>query len=170
MLPPIITTARYILKPYTVNDLSRFLEISLDKEVSQFMGGTADNAEEETKLFYKIFDIYSKDTERWFWIWGVYSDNKLCAHMELKQTDTTNSDELEIVYMVHPEERRKGLMSEVLSVIKQNQHKWDKRITATVYPENKKSIALLEKWGIEKTETRINESNNRPYLKLLLTV
>lgn len=167
MIPPAIPTTRYILKPYTVNDLDRFLEISLDKEVSQFMSGIADNAEEETRLFYKIFDVYAKDTERWFWIWGIYAGNKLCAHLELKETDVTSNNELEIVYMVHPEERRKGLMTEVLSVIKESQYQWGKRIIATVYPDNEKSIALLEKWGIEKTETEIDE-NNEPYLKFLL--
>lgn len=168
MLPPVITTARYILKPYTHQDLDRFLEISLDKEVLQFMGGVADNVEEETALFYKIFSIYTHDSERWFWIWGIYEGSKLCAHLELKQTDDTNSNELEIVYMVHPEERRKGLMNEVLSAIKGNQDKWGKRMTATVYPDNIKSMALLEKWGIERSEVKINESNGKPYLKLLL--
>jgi len=168
MLPPILKTERLILKPYSINDEDRYVEIALDAISAQFMGGSTSNETEERKLFKKVFEVYQRSDERWFWIWGIYKDDLLCAHLEMKETENMNDNELEIVYMVHPTERQKGIMTEIFSLLMQKQKSWKKRITATVSPENLNSITLLKKWGITKKEILINKETGEEYFKLIL--
>jgi len=169
MLPPKFQTTFFTLKPYLPENEDRYLEIALDKVSLQYMGGATGIEEEERKLFKKIFQLYKTSKKRWFWIWGIYSNEELCGHLELKETEYTTDTELEIVYMIHPNERRKGIMSTVLSFLKGKQQGWQKRIIATVSPENLDSIRLLQKWGIEKTERLIDKETGEIFLKLTLT-
>lgn len=169
MIPPTFKTKRYIIGLYREKDESRFLETALDDEVIKFMGGANGDINEEKDTFKRIFEVYEKEQVRWFWIWGVFEEDKLCAHIELKQSQHTVSNELEIVYMVHPAERRKGLMTEVLNIFKENQYAWNKTIIATVDHDNVCSIALLEKWGIEKKEILFDEETGKKYLKCILS-
>jgi RimJ/RimL family protein N-acetyltransferase len=87
----------------------------------------------------------------------------------LKQTQDTAEDELEIVYMVHPAERRIGLMTEVLKFIKAKQSDWKRRIIATIYPENAHSYKLLEQIGIERqqliTDAETGETFKKVWIK-----
>jgi len=156
MLPPTYKTENYTLEPYQPKDLSRYLEMSLDREVIAFMGGATGDRKAEEAMFDKIFQLYRSNEKRWFWVWAVYRNQELCAHLELKETGDTAEDELEIVYMVHPLERRKGIMKEVLNFLKANQHLWKRRITATINPGNNISLQLLREWGIER-ETLITD-------------
>jgi len=168
MYPPTLKTNQFTLKSYSIEDENRFIEIALDPVSTQFMGGATGNEVKERKLFKKIFEIYKSSNERWFWLWGIYKDDLLCGHLEMKETEHTNDHELEIVYMIHPDERQKGVMTAVLSLLKQNQKSWQKRIIATVSPKNLNSIALLEKWGIERKEILINDETGEEYFKLIL--
>lgn len=168
MLPPVLKTHRYILSPYRKEDEARYLEMVLDDEVIRFMGGVTGNAEEEKGRFKKIFDIYEQDNKKWFWIWGIYRNGILCAHLELKETEHTGLDELEIVYMVHPNERREGLMSEVMRFLKIAHPHWQKTIIATISPQNLVSAALLEKWGVDKKELQYEDETGDVYYKLTL--
>lgn len=169
MKPPNYKTPRFILKPYELKDETRFIEIALDPNSIEFMGGATGDVKIERKLFKTIFDIYENtESNRWFWIWGVYEEDKLVAHFELKETEDTVSGELEIIYMVHPNERKKGVMTEVLACIKKNQKEWDKQITATADPKNIGSISILEKWGIIKKELRIDDETDKRYYKFWL--
>jgi RimJ/RimL family protein N-acetyltransferase len=169
MLPPTFKTERYLITAYREEDEPRYLQIALDEEVIQFMGGATGNIEDEKKMFRKIFEIYKNDIGKWFWIWGIYSEGMLCAHLELKETEHTAAGELEVVYMVHPKERRKGLMWEVLEFLKENQHAWKKTIIATASPKNTSSVKLLAKWGIDKRELLIAEDTGERYYKLFLS-
>lgn len=167
--PPEFKTNRLTIKPYKPTDEDRFVEMALDEISVQFMGGSSGIEAEERKLFKKILDIYTQNNERWFWIWGIYTNNLLSGHLEIKETDDTNTNELEVVYMIHPEERRKGIMAEVLSILKEQQKNWQKTIIATISPENKHSLALLKKWGITKREVLVNSETKEEYLKLTLS-
>ncbi len=169
MYPPELITKRLKLKAYTLKDEDRFIQMSLDESSSSFMGGATGIYEEERKLFKKIFEIYERKETRWFWIWGIYKGEVLCGHLELKQTENTCDNELEIVYMVHPDERRQGIITEVLSLIKQHQLVWQRRIIATVSPNNLISIGILKKWGVEKEEMLTDTETGEDYLKLLLS-
>ena len=167
MLPPILKTKRYVIGRYSQEDETRYLEMALDPEAIKFMGGLS-GMNEEKERFQKIFKIYNSSDERWFWIWGVYKGGQLCAHVELKETEHTASNELEIVYMVHPEERRKGLMFEILKAIKENQFEWGRTIIATVSPENKQSLDLLQQWGVDRKQIFLSEDTGEQYYKMHL--
>ncbi len=133
----------------------------------QFMGGASGKEEEDRALFRKIHKIYQDNTsKRVFWIWGIYKKDRLLGHFELKETENTGKEELEIVYLVHPDARRQGLMTEILSYFKTHQSNWGKQIIATVAPHNTHSLMLLEKWGITKREEIEDEEGN--YLKIYL--
>lgn len=170
MLPPVYRTQNYILAPYQLKDFDRYSEMTRDNDVIVFMSGATDDIAEQKKMFEKIFELYrSNDQTRWFWVWAVYRSETLCGHLELKETQDTADDELEVVYMVHPAERRKGIMSEVLNYIKTKQSSWDRRITATVYPENNNSFELLEQVGVHRrkliTDSETGETFSKVWLK-----
>lgn len=169
MQPPTLYNASVVLQPYTRDDEDRFVEMTLDEESMRFMGGSSGNEQDERVLFRKGFDIYASEDDRWFWIWGIYRNGKLCGHLELKDSKHTNADELEIVYMMHPDSRRQGIMTAALDILKHYQSEWNRRIIATVKPENIASVELLMKWGIEKSEIVLNEETQKNYLKLTLS-
>ncbi len=164
MYPPILKSKQFTLKPYQQVDEKRAIETALDPISQQFMGGNNNNPS-----LKKVFEIYERTDDRWFWLWGIYKDDLLCGHLELKETEHTNENELEIVYMIHPEERRKGVMTEVLSLLKTMQKSWERRIIATVSAKNVNSIALLKKWGIDKEEVLVDSETGKEYLKLTLS-
>lgn len=142
--------------------------MSLDKDSVQFMDGTGSEVEERS-LFNKIFQVYERKDEKWFWIWGIFDEDELCGHVELKETEHTLDGELEIVYMIHPDKRRQGIMTDVLSSIKQQQQSWGKRIIASVSPDNVASISLLKKWGVDKKVILTDTETGEDYLKLVLS-
>jgi RimJ/RimL family protein N-acetyltransferase len=169
MKPPILKTNRFILKPYRKKDETRFIEMSTDSDSVQFMGGAEGGIEAEKALFNSIFKLYkSNDSNRWFWIWGIYENDLLIGHFELKETDHTSNNELEIVYMVHPKQRKSGVMTEVLELFKTKQYEFKKKIIATVNPKNVKSISLLNKWGILKQDKIKNKDTENYYYKFWL--
>jgi len=168
MYPPTLKIHQITLKPYAPHDENAYVEMALDELSVRFMGGANGIEREERAVFKKIFELYKRNNKRWFWIWGVYKNDKLCGHFELKETIDTTDEELEIVYLTHPNERRKGIMLMVLTLIKQQQKHWNKRIIATVSPKNVASLALLEKWGVEKKELLTDKETGETYLKLRL--
>ena len=169
MLPPTYKTENYTLEPYQPKDLKRYLEMSLDKDVIGFMGGATGDRKAEEAMFDKIFELYRSNDNRWFWVWAVYRNQELCAHLELKETKDTTDNELEIVYMVHPRERRKGIMKEVLNFLKANQYLWKRRITATIYPDNNISFQLLRQWGIEREALITDRETGETFSKVWLS-
>jgi RimJ/RimL family protein N-acetyltransferase len=169
MKPPILKTKRFSLKPYRKTDRKRFKEMVSDPDSVRFMGGPDENVETGKNLFEKVFEVYQKEDGKFLLIWGVYAGKKLVAHFELKETEHTSGDELEIVYMVHPDERKKGVMTEIMDFVKKNQILWHRPLIATVDPQNEHSLSLLEKWGIEKKESLEDPETGEKYLKLNLT-
>jgi len=168
MYPPIYKTKRLVIKPYEPTDEDAFVEMALDPMSVQFIGGANGIEAEERAVFKKGFEIYKSNKKRWFWLWGIYIYSELCGHLELKETDHTNNNELEIIYIIHPSFRNKGIMTEVFEFFKQEQHNWKRRIIATVDHDNIYSLALLNKWGIEKKETIKDAETGEEYLKITL--
>ncbi len=169
MKPPTYTTERFELRPYELADEDRMVEMCLDPISVQFMGGVNGIESEERESFQRIFQLYAKqDSKRWFWIWAVIVNGKVSAHFELKETEYTNEGELEIVYMVHPDSRKKGLMKAVLDFIKSEQKEWNRKIIATLDPENTGSLNLLNHWGISQRETLIDPDDGNEFLKAWL--
>lgn len=168
MLPPTFTTKNLTVKPYEQEDEDAFVEMGMDDQSVRFMGGAQGNEQEERDLFRKIFTIYKSNEARWFWIWGIYKDQTLYGHLELKESVNTSEGELAIIYMVHPSHRKKGVMTEVLAYLKSIQHQWNKRLIVTINPENKYSLALAERWGIDQKEMLTDKETGEKYLKLIL--
>ncbi len=164
MYPPILKSKQFTLRPYQQVDEERAIETALDPVSKRFMGGNNENPS-----LKKVFEVYQRTDDRWFWIWGIYKDDLLCGHLELKETENTNENELEIVYMIHPKERRKGIMTEIFSLLKTKQKNWGRRIIATVSADNVNSIALLKKWGIDKKEPRLNSETGEASFKIILS-
>ncbi len=156
------------IRPYERSDEDRFVEMSMDQEVIQYMSGTSGKEEEESALFQKIFTIYEGTSNaRIFHIWGIYLKDQLVGHLELKETEHTTDKELEIVFMMHPDTRRKGIMRKVLRFIQNNQVFFHRRIIATVHSENKGSLKLLKKWGHSYPSTYYEDGVK--FLKLRLS-
>ncbi|MFK8105441.1 MAG: GNAT family N-acetyltransferase [Saprospiraceae bacterium] len=168
MLPLIYETQHLILRPYRRQDQVRFVEMFLDPSLAKYMDDHLKTEGEALDFFEKIFELYAAKMDSWFWVWGIYEKDKLCGHLEVKETEHTNATQLEIVYIIHFAERRKGLMTEVLAFLKKQSKIWKKQIIATVDPENTNSIALLQKWGITQQATLHDSATGAPYLKLSL--
>lgn len=168
MRPPTLKINDITLRAYDPEDEDRFVETALDPLVIKFMDGSTGDEMEERKLFKKIIEHYRNAEKKRFWIWGIYKSGQLCGHLEVKETVNTKNGELEIVYLIHPDERRKGIMTKILSLLKTHQKNWGSKMIATVHFDNLASIALLKKWGICKQEVLIARKTGRKYLKLTL--
>ncbi|MDB4655885.1 GNAT family N-acetyltransferase [Flavobacteriales bacterium] len=169
MTPTTFHTARFTIRPYCLNDKTRFVEMGTDKEVVRFMGGADGDKVKQAQIFQKIFNLYSEpETNETKLFWAIAEANKLVGHVQLKQTIFTEEDELEIVYMIHPDARNHGVMSEVLDFFKSNQQLWGKRIIATADFDNDISFRLLENWGIEKRDARIDPDDGVQFWKIWL--
>ena len=82
MLPIELNSERFVLKPYRKEDEDSYLEIAMDSVSITFMGGITGLETDERNLFRKIFDLYDRDQERIFWIWGIYKYDTLYGHLE----------------------------------------------------------------------------------------
>jgi RimJ/RimL family protein N-acetyltransferase len=160
----IIISNRAILRKYTVQDREAFALLFTDKEVNFYMGGEhCETMEDVYKLFDKCFEIYSgKYPERYFEIWAVEFENKMIGHAELKQTNNTTDNELEVVYLLYKNYQGKGFMTEILKELNEYAKRSGKKMIATVNPENEKSVRVLVKTGIEK-EGWITEGKDKYY-------
>ncbi len=160
----IIISNRAILRKYTDQDREAFALLFTDKEVNFYMGGEhCETMEEAYKLFDKCFEIYSgKYPERYFEIWAVEFENKMIGHAELKQTNNTTDNELEVVYLLDKNYQGKGFMTEILKELNEYAKRSGKKMIATVNPENEKSVRVLVKTGIEKEEW-VTEDEDKYY-------
>lgn len=160
-------TKTITIKPYERSDEDRFVEMSMDQAVVEYMSGASGVEEEERALFQKIFTIYDRPSrDPIFYIWGIYFKDQLVGHLELKETEHTSDSELEIVFMMHPDARQSGIMKTVLLFFQNNQFFFDRQIIATVHGENKKSLNLLKKWGHSRRE--FYEEEGVKYVKVWL--
>lgn len=140
-----------------------------DTEVIRFMGGADGDVEKQTEIFWKIFKLYDEPAANETKLfWAIHEDKKLVGHVQLKPTIFTEGNELELVYMVHPDSRNKGVMNEVLALLKQVQAQWTTQIIVTIDFDNDISVRLMEKWGIVKREERIDPDDGVEYWKMWL--
>jgi RimJ/RimL family protein N-acetyltransferase len=134
-------------------DRQQFIELSVDKEVNHFMGGRCETREDANSMFDKVLDIYKGILlPRHFEIWAIDAGNEFAGHFELKQTDNTSGDELEVVYLLDKKFWGQGLMPEIINEINRYAGSMNKQLIATISSENKKTIKALGKIGIQKQE------------------
>jgi RimJ/RimL family protein N-acetyltransferase len=156
-----IRTERILLRKYTEADRAEFVRIITDPEVNRFMGGRTEDPEEGNRIFDKIFEIYNGSLgERFFELWAIEYDGKFIGDFELKQTDNTAGNELEVVYMIDKPYWGKGLVPEILKEILVYSASMGKQVIATLNPDNIQTVRVLEKIGIQKQEW-IGEGEDR---------
>lgn len=153
MYPPVFATKTFSLQGYSLSHEERHVELMRDPTTRHFMDDEDETEEDVRNMFHKVFPIYEKsESTKWHWIWAIYKDSVFAGHLELKDTTHTTKEELEIVYAIHPEFRRIGLMTSVLFLLASKQEEWERKIIATVDPKNKVSLKVLENWGIDRIE------------------
>lgn len=159
-----IFTGRTLLRKYEEGDRKVFADLFTDKEVNFYMGGQkCETREDAYSLFDKCFEIYEgKFRGRHFEIWAVLYENNTIGHIELKQTNNTDEDELEVVYLLDKNFHGIGLMTEILQKINSYAGSHNKKLIATINPDNIKSLKVLEKTGIEK-QGWINDADGKTY-------
>lgn len=159
-----IKTKRTLLRKYSESDREIFADIFTDEEVSFHLGGPKTETRKDAyELFDKCFDVYrGYYTDRHFEIWGIEFENRLIGHFELKQTENTIQDELEIVYLLDKKYWGKGLMPEIIIEMKKYARSINKNLIATINPDNIKTANALKKTGIE-TEGWIKDSKGKVY-------
>ncbi len=148
-----IRTQRCLLRKYDERDRETFAELSIDKEVNFFIGGKCETKEEAYAMFDKVFQIYGGALHpRHFEIWAIDVAGEYAGHFELKQTDNTGDNELEVVYFLDNRYWGKGLMPEIINEINKYAGSMGKQLIATVSSENVKTMKALAKAGIQKQE------------------
>lgn len=146
-----LRTERTLLRRYTEKDRQIFAGLFTDREINFYMGGGhCATSEDAYNLFEKVFEIYKGKYEgRYFEIRGIEYEGKLIGHFELKQTDITEEDELEAVYLLDKKYWGRGLMPEILKHVNEYASGSGWKIVATINPENTKTVKALGKAGIE---------------------
>lgn len=163
MLNKEIRTKRLLLRKYTEADRAECVRILTDPEVNHYMGGRTEDPVEGNKIFDKIFEIYNGALgSRHFELWAIEYEGKMIGDFELKQTDNTQGNELEVVYMIDKPFWGKGLVPEILQEIVKYAASMDMAVVATLNPDNIKTVRALEKAGIEK-DGWIGEGEERCY-------
>ncbi len=157
-------TTRTKLRKYETADKEKFAEMFTDTDINKYMGGQhCETKEDAYGLFEKSFEIYNGlFPGRYFEIWGIEHEGKLIGHFELKQTNNTAGDELEVVYLLDKNYWGRGLIPEILIEVNKYASGLGKQLIATINLENIKTIKALKKIGIEK-EGWIEDEEGRVY-------
>jgi len=162
MLNKDIHTKRTLLRKYQLSDKAIMIRLFMDEVVGEHMGNGPCEAEADAlALFNKIMQLYEKSpVKRHFEIWAITVDGQFAGHFELKASQHTDDNELEVVYMLDQTYWGKGLMPEILQVINLHAQSFDKQLIATINPDNRKTVRALEKTGIEH-QNWIGEGHDR---------
>jgi len=162
MLNKDIITQRTLLRKYRPADKEEMVVLFMDKVVNHYMGGGPCETEADAlELFGKIHQLYEKPlTDRHFEIWAIDIKGHLAGHFELKESQYTEADELEVVYMLYKIHWGKGLMPEILRSINAHAHTMNRQLIATINPENIRTVRALEKVGI-KGQKWVGEGKDR---------
>lgn len=157
----IIQTERILLRKYTDDDKETVADFFTDAEIGRYMGdGPSETRNDAYTLFNKIIEIYGRENaQRHFEIWGIEFEGELIGHLELKSTENTLKDELEVVYLLDKVYWGKGIMGEILTALNSHAKTFQKKIIATVKEQNYNSIRVLEKIGIDKMIRMKDEIN-----------
>lgn len=128
------------------------------------MGGQhCETKEDAYGLFEKGLEIYNGlFAGRHFELWAIEYKGEMIGHFELKQTNNTVGDELEVVYLLDKNYWGQGLMPEILNEVNKYASGLGKQLIATVNLENIKTIKALKKLNIEK-EGWIEDAEDKVY-------
>jgi len=162
MLNKDIITKRTLLRKYHYGDQEEMIDLFMDKVVNQYMGnGPCKTKSRALELFGRIRELYEKPlADRHFEIWAIDINQHLAGHFELKESQYTEADELEVVYMLRQNHWGKGLMPEILRSINTHANTMNRQLIATINPENIRTVRALEKVGIVRQKW-VNKGKDR---------
>jgi len=162
MLNEDITTQRTLLRKYEPTDQAEMIRLFMDKLVNHYMGnGPCKTKHHALELFERIMQLYEKSlTDRHFEIWAIEIHKQLAGHFELKESEYTENDELEVVYMLHKVHWGQGLMPEILRAVNTHAYTINRQLIATIDPENIRTVRALEKVGITRQKW-VDEGKDR---------
>lgn len=154
MLNKEIITQRTLLRKYQYDDQETMIDLFMDKVVNHYMGnGPCKTKAKALELFERIQQLYEKPlADRHFEIWAIDINRHLAGHFELKESEYTETNELEVVYMLYQNHWGKGLMPEVLRSINAHAGTMNRQLIATINPENIRTVRALEKVGVVRQE------------------
>ncbi|WP_181898709.1 GNAT family N-acetyltransferase [Halobacillus trueperi] len=131
-------------------------------EVSQYQPW-GPNSEKDTQDYVQhlVHEIRQAETQKFAWAILREADEELIGVAELTILDTYHRTG-EIAYILHPDEWGRGMGTEVAKrLIRDGFQSFHlKRIQATCHPDNKGSVRVLEKSGMER------EGRLRGHLKM----
>ena len=152
----VLETPRLILREITVEDAKVAYELNLDPEVIQYTGDEPFKSIEEARNFLEGYDHYKKYG---FGRWAVInkSDNEFLGWCGLKYTPFL--DEYDIGFRFFKKHWNKGYATEAaLACLEAGFTKFEmKMIVGRAMPENKASINVLKKIGLEFWKEKVSE-------------
>ncbi len=161
----ILNTERLLLRPFTNEDLDAYYDVLSKNEVSKWLG-TGKRIDRDGAKRGVDRHIASMDTELPVWAVVVAESDRLIGHCGIQKL----GEGVELFYALHPDAWGKGYATEaskaVISFAKANTDL--SKLTALVYPQNEKSINVLNKLGFRFVEKQVHFGIELPYYELPL--
>lgn len=154
----VLKTERTIIRQLQKKDLKQFYLLCSNSEIVKYIG----NGKPLTKEQVKNWIEKSKQNYQnfGFGCWAVTSqNNEFIGYCGLVYPP--NSKDIEIIYALAKEQWGKGLASEIVKAVTKyaiEQLKLEK-IVATIDPNNKASIKVIEKAGFQYWKEDVDEDN-----------
>lgn len=149
--PPVLETARMVLRPFTAADFDLLAELHRDPEVGRYMGGVWDDAKVEAVLA----DFVAEHAERGHSKWCVHTrEGVFVGRAGVSLWRATG--EIELGYAFRPEFWGQGLATEAARAVAE----WAFAHTEAAYliaftdPKNFGSQRVLERIGMTRLDDR----------------
>ena len=155
----VLETDRLIIRYLQPEDLDEFYKICGDPEIMRYVGDGQPISREQTQRWLeKSQENYRKYG---FGCFGVVAKDDGCLIGYCGLVNPTFDGEAEIIYAFKKQYWGKGLASEAAKAMLDFGFKQCalRRVIATIDPDNHASIKIVEKWGMEYQEQRIDEHN-----------
>lgn len=160
-----INTDRLLLRQFCDDDLQAYYDVLSKDEVSMWLGTGRKIELDGVKRGLEKHKV-SMNTDLPVWAVDIKDTNLLIGHCGIQKL----GEEIELFYALNPNAWGKGYATEaskaVISFVKENTKL--SKLVALVYPNNKKSINVLEKLGFCYVENQTHFGIVLPYYELLL--
>ena len=142
------------LRPWTRADREAWLALFGDAGVVRWMGDAVADAQRDAVVFERLMSRALGPSERLAFVYAAELDGEIVGHVELKRTDLTRTDEWELVYALARRAWGRGHGSALAQWALATAHAHGKRVIATASPDNRASLRLLAKLGLEVAAER----------------
>lgn len=141
-------TRRLTLKPFSENDMERVISVLCNEEVRKtYMVPDFESREQAERMFTHLRDC-SLDKSRF--VYGIYLKDTLVGFLNDVETD---SDTVELGYVIHPDCQNHGYATEALSAaIAELFRIGFSCVRAGYFEENPASGRVMEKSGMRRIE------------------